>query len=96
MNDIEEYAINLVAQGGESIAEDDLDEDGVFDEARETDWRVSTELGVRMARAIEQNKASFLAWFMSIERAEVAHAIGLNIVFVPRANACPSCGREQP
>ncbi len=67
MNDIEEYAINMVAQGAESCAEDDLDEDDVFGEARHADHVTSMNLGARMARAIEQNKESFLVWFMEYE-----------------------------
>ncbi|WP_433730776.1 hypothetical protein ACQP2Y_20985 [Actinoplanes sp. CA-051413] len=63
MNDIEKYAVNLVGEGAESVAEDDMDEDGVF--ADENDWRTASDLGVKMARAIKDNPDGFLAWYRS-------------------------------
>lgn len=67
MNDIETYAVKLVAEGAESSAEDDLDEDGVFDD--EDDWREAGDLGVKMARAIGDNAEAFLGWYRSVTAA---------------------------
>lgn len=64
MTDIEAYAVNLVAAGAESVAEDDMDEDGEF--GNEDDWRTAADLGVKMARAIKDNPEAFLAWYHSI------------------------------
>lgn len=64
MTEIEDYAIGCVADGGESTAEDDLNEDGALPE---TDWLTASSLGVRMARAIKDNRESFLAWFREQE-----------------------------
>jgi hypothetical protein len=64
MNEIEKYAVNLVGEGAEGIAEDDIDEDGEF--ADEADWRTASDLGVKMARAIKNNPEAFLAWYISI------------------------------
>lgn len=61
MNKIEKYAVDLVASGAESLAEDDLDEDGVF--ADEADWRKAADLGVAMARVIKNSPRSFLTWY---------------------------------
>jgi hypothetical protein len=64
MNDIEKYAVNLVGEGAESIAEDDIDEAGEFDD--EADWRTASDLGVKMARTIKDNPEAFLAWYVAI------------------------------
>jgi hypothetical protein len=61
---IEQYAVNLVGTGAESVAEDDLDEDGEF--ANEDDWRTASSLGVKMARAIKDNPEAFLAWYRQV------------------------------
>lgn len=66
MEKIEEYAVKLVAQGGESAAEDDLDEMEEFEEDEEQQWRQATDLGVEMAQAIGKNRESFLAWYRSV------------------------------
>ncbi len=65
MTRIEQYAVNLVGTGAESIAEDDLDEEGVF-EQEDDDWRTASDLGVKMARAIQENPDSFLEWYRSL------------------------------
>lgn len=64
MNEMEKYAVRLVAEGAESTAEDDTDEDGVF--ASEDDWRGAGDLGVKMARAIKNNPEAFLAWYRAL------------------------------
>lgn len=64
MTEIEKYAIKLVAEGAESTAEDDMDEDGVF--ASEDEWRGAGDLGVKMARAINNNPEAFLAWYRTL------------------------------
>jgi hypothetical protein len=64
MNDIEKYAVKLVAEGAESVAEDDLDEDGEFE--NEDDWRTASDLGVKMARTIADNPEALLGWYRSI------------------------------
>lgn len=65
MTDIEKYAVKLVGEGAESIAEDDMDEDGEF--ANEEDWRTASALGVKMACAIKTNPEAFLMWYRSTE-----------------------------
>jgi hypothetical protein len=66
MDKIEAYAAKLVAEGGESAAEDDLNESEEFSEAEELQWREATELGVKMAQAIGQNPEYFASWYRSI------------------------------
>lgn len=61
---IEAYAVKLVAVGAEGIAEDDMDEDGEFE--NEEDAHAAGDLGVDMAKAIGQHPASFLAWYRSV------------------------------
>lgn len=70
MTEIEAYAVKLVGTGAESIAEDDIDEDGEF--ADREDWLAAAELGVNMARAIQDNPEAFLAWYWSVEPAVTA------------------------
>jgi hypothetical protein len=65
MNDIEKYAVELVGEGAEGVATDDLDEEGEF--ANEDDWRTARSLGVKMGRAIKDNPEAFLAWYRSLE-----------------------------
>lgn len=60
MDKIEAYAVNLVGSGAESLAEDDIDEDGEFED--EDDWRAAADLGVKMARAIKDHPDAFLEW----------------------------------
>jgi uncharacterized protein (DUF2461 family) len=67
MNDIEKYAVKLVGEGAESVAEDDIDEDGEF--ANEDDWRTAADLGVKMGRAIKDHPEAFHAWYVSIASA---------------------------
>lgn len=67
MDKIEKYAIDLLHQGGESTAEDDLDEGEVFTEDEETDWRTACELSIEMAHAIRDHPAYFLSWYRGLE-----------------------------
>lgn len=64
MDAIETYAVNLVACGAESYAEDDIDEEGEFTD--EQDWRTAADLGVKMARAIKDNPDAFHGWYLSV------------------------------
>ena len=63
MTEIEKYAVKSVADGARSYIEDDIDEEEVFDS--EADWRAAVKSGLAMAKAIEDNQDSFLAWFRS-------------------------------
>lgn len=64
MSDSENYAIGLVGEGAESLATDDIDEEGQFE--NEDDWREARALGVKMGRAIKDNPDGFLAWYRSL------------------------------
>lgn len=64
MNDIEQYAVNLVGEGAASYAEDDIDEGGAF--ADRDDWKLARALGLRMGTTIKNNPEAFLAWYVSI------------------------------
>jgi len=66
MEPLENYAIGLVADGAESVAEDDLCETEEAEALSEEDWRTACDLGVKMARAIGDNRESFLAWYRSV------------------------------
>jgi hypothetical protein len=68
MDDTEKYAVDLVASGAESVAEDDIDEEGHFE--NEDDWRTASDLGVKMARTIKNNPTAFYDWYCSIARPE--------------------------
>lgn len=58
MKTIEEYAIELVADGAESLAEDDMNEDG---DIAEEDHDAAMDLALRIARGIRANPAAALA-----------------------------------
>jgi hypothetical protein len=60
---IDEYAIELVTDGAESVAEDDLNED---EDIAEDEHEEACVLAIEMAHAIENNQAAFLAWFQSV------------------------------
>jgi hypothetical protein len=64
MEDIEKYAVDLAGEGAESVATDDLDEEGHFE--NEDDWRAARVLGVDMGRAIKDNPEAFLAWYRAL------------------------------
>lgn len=57
MKSIEEYAIDLVASGAESHAEDDMNEDG---EIANDDHQAAVDLAVEIAQAIRANPESVL------------------------------------
>ncbi len=58
MKTIDEYAIDLIAQGAESLAEDDLNENG---DIAEEDHDAACDLAIRLAHAIKANPAVVLA-----------------------------------
>jgi hypothetical protein len=72
------YAIELVADGAESHAEDDLDEDDRFAEPDggedEGDDPHGDAIGLAcdMARMISRNPTAFLAWYSEHRAAELA------------------------
>ncbi len=68
MNNIEKYAVELVRVGAGHVAQEDADEEGVFE--FEADWRDARKLGLDMARAVEAHPAEFLAWYRSMKLAE--------------------------
>ncbi len=54
IDDINDYALNLIANGGESTAEDDMDEDGVFED--EYDHEKACDLACAIADVIREDK----------------------------------------
>jgi hypothetical protein len=64
----EKYAITLLHEGGESTAEDDLDEGETFTEDEEQDWRNACDLSIQMAHAVHDHAEEFLAWFREVTR----------------------------
>lgn len=64
---VEEYAIDLIASGTESLAEDDLNEDGeIADELHDE----ACGLAIDAAHAIKANPQAFMAWFNAIRPAK--------------------------
>jgi hypothetical protein len=59
MKTIDEYAVDLVAAGAESFAEDDLNES---DEITDENHEEACDLAVRMAQTIRENPEAFHAW----------------------------------
>jgi hypothetical protein len=55
---VEEYAIELVCEGAESCAEDDLNEDG---DIAEEDHDAAMDLALEIARAVRANPQAVLA-----------------------------------
>jgi hypothetical protein len=70
MTDIEKYAVGLAGEGAESLATDDIDEEGQFE--NEDDWREARSLGVKMGCAIKDNPEAFLAWYRTVAPAASA------------------------
>lgn len=66
MTEIEKYAIKLLHEGGESTAEDDLDEGETFAIDQEQDWRNACDLSIQMAHAVRDNPEAFLAWYRQV------------------------------
>lgn len=58
MKTIEEYAIELVVQGAQHVAEDDLNED---EDIAQEDHEAACKLALDIARAIKANPAAALA-----------------------------------
>lgn len=56
---VEEYAIDLVVEGAESYAEDDMDENGELDNT--DDLRAAITLAIDIAHAIRANPHTVLA-----------------------------------
>ncbi len=65
MTEIEKYAVKMLHEGGEGIAEDDLNED---DELSNRDHRKACDLSIDMAHAVRDNADSFLGWFRSVTK----------------------------
>lgn len=55
---VEEYAIDLICDGGVSTAEDDLNEDGAI---ADDDHEAACELAVDICKAIRENPGAVLA-----------------------------------
>lgn len=60
LTEAERYAIQMVADGAESHAEDDLNEDGALSDAEHDE---AMTLGCSMARVIADNPEAFMAWY---------------------------------
>lgn len=58
LSGIERYALEIVANGAENSAEDDLDEDGQL--GSEEEWNAATDLALRIAHGIRANPAVVL------------------------------------
>jgi hypothetical protein len=63
MTEIEKYAIEMLHEGGEGIAEDDLNEAGGIDDDSHQE---ACALSVAMAHAIRDNAEAFLAWHRQV------------------------------
>lgn len=63
MTEIEKYAIETLSQGGEGIAEDDLNEAGGLDDDSHQE---ACALSVAMAHTVRDNGEAFLAWFRQV------------------------------
>jgi hypothetical protein len=63
MTDIEKYAIEMLHEGGEHVAEDDLNEAGGLDDDSHQE---ACALSVAMAHAIRDNAEAFLAWYRQV------------------------------
>lgn len=68
MTEIEMYAVDVIESGAASSAQEDIDEEGVFDE--EADWHKAKDLARDMAKVIKANPDAFLAWYRSVKLAE--------------------------
>jgi hypothetical protein len=56
---VEEYAIDLVVEGAQHVAEDDTNESG---EIADEDHQAACDLALDMAKAIRDNPRSFAEW----------------------------------
>lgn len=73
MDHIERYAVDLLVAGSQSVAEDDLDEDGEFED--EAEWRSAVDLTMKCIRRIKENPEAFLGWCQVMEE-QTAHENG--------------------
>lgn len=65
MLSVDEYAVELVVDGSESLAEDDMnEEEKIYDELHPK----ACEMAVLMAHAIRDNRDAFLAWVRPLVR----------------------------
>lgn len=63
---VEEYAIKLVADGIESTAEDDLDEDGFFTLVEKSGHEKAVELALNLAAAIRSHPRAVLDYLTQL------------------------------
>lgn len=61
---VDDYALKLVHEGAESIAEDDMNESGELD--NDDDLPAAIKLAIDMAHAIRDNPVGFRAWHRSV------------------------------
>lgn len=66
MDDVEKYAVSLVAEGTLSTAQDDMAESDEAERLTEKQWRDACKLGSDMGLAVKENQASFLAWYRAV------------------------------
>jgi len=59
MKTVEEYAVDLVCDGAESHAEDDIDEDG---ELTALEHEVAVDLAMRIIRALRAHPEALVRW----------------------------------
>lgn len=59
MKTVEEYAINLVVEGGEHLAQEDMNESG---DIADKNHQAACDLALDMAKAIRNNPVSFAEW----------------------------------
>lgn len=63
----EHYAISLIAEGGQNAVDDDMQESAEAEALTEKQWRASLPIAHKMARAIGENRDSFLTWYRLVE-----------------------------
>lgn len=59
MKTVEEYAIELVVEGAQHVAEDDTNES---EEIADADHQAACDLALDMAKAIRENPRAFTEW----------------------------------
>ncbi len=68
MDNIEKYAVELVAGGAETMAYYDTNEE---QRLNDVDRRAAGDLALKMAVAVQSNPETFLAWYLSTTGKEV-------------------------
>lgn len=81
MKTIDEYAIDLVINGTQHAAEDDLNEDG---EIAEEDHHAACDLALRIADVIETNPEAILALVAAEQLAKLRDALGTALDTIER------------